>query len=368
MEENKIKKNLLFNPDGEDDVFERKIIGGNTTNILDLSTVKYTWAKSLYHEMMGNFWIPEKQDLTKDKEHFENANLEVVGLVKDILSSLTFLDSLQTNNLPKLADYVTAPEIILLLSIQAFQEAIHSQSYGNIIQTIIPKEEIKVFFKGWEKYPELKERNNFLAGIYQEFLNNSNPNNFAEVLVADYIMEGLSFFMGFNLLYEISYQTNTLFGLVDTIRLIQRDELSHVELFKNLIQNFQEENNITLPTEKIKNMFKKGFDLELNWAKALVCNNFKENRCYNFSLEEIEKYLKYIANRLIVNLNYEPIFKPEETNTSMKYLENISGLFNTELKSNFFETNVTNYNMWSSIKGWNDLDKTLDKYKINRTN
>ena len=360
---NEINKNLLFNPHGSDELFERKIIGGNTTNILDLSVVKYTWAKNLYHEMMGNFWIPEKQDLTKDKSHYECSTKSVQNIVSDILSSLTFLDSLQTNNLPKIADYVTAPELTLLFSIQAFQEAIHSQSYGNIIQTIIPKEELKGFFRGWEKYPELNERNQFLAGTYQIFLNDKTNENFAKVLIADYIMEGLSFFMGFNILYEISYQTNTFFGLVDTIRLIQRDELSHVELFKNVIKEFQIENKLILNDEMIIEMFRYGFNLELNWAKSLIRNNFENNTCFNFNEVEVETYLKYIANRLIKNLDCGEIFPENETKTKMRYLENISGLFGTELKSNFFETNVTNYNMWSHVKGWNNIEETLKQYK-----
>jgi ribonucleoside-diphosphate reductase beta chain len=41
-------------------VNSRTIIKGNTTGLFNLNAVKYSWAKSLYQVMIGNFWIPEK--------------------------------------------------------------------------------------------------------------------------------------------------------------------------------------------------------------------------------------------------------------------------------------------------------------------
>lgn len=54
------EKKKLFNPTGNDDVQNRSIIGGNATGLFNLNNVKYSWAKSLYQVMIGNFWIPEK--------------------------------------------------------------------------------------------------------------------------------------------------------------------------------------------------------------------------------------------------------------------------------------------------------------------
>ncbi|MGL5744446.1 MAG: ribonucleotide-diphosphate reductase subunit beta, partial [Cetobacterium sp.] len=128
----------LFNPLGNDSLSERKIIKGDSTNIFNLNNVKYGWANQLYRSMMGNFWIPEKIDLTQDKNDYENLTDEEAAAYDGILSFLIFLDSIQTNNIPNVSDYITAPEINLILSIQTFQEAIHSQSYQYIIESILP--------------------------------------------------------------------------------------------------------------------------------------------------------------------------------------------------------------------------------------
>ena len=52
-----LEKKLLFNPNGERDWSKRKLIGGNPTNIMELSRVTYPWASKLYRQMMENFWI-----------------------------------------------------------------------------------------------------------------------------------------------------------------------------------------------------------------------------------------------------------------------------------------------------------------------
>ena len=43
-----MKEKKLFNPTGNDTIENRSIIGGNTTNIIQLNNVKYKWARDLY--------------------------------------------------------------------------------------------------------------------------------------------------------------------------------------------------------------------------------------------------------------------------------------------------------------------------------
>lgn len=62
-----------------------------------------------------------------------------------ILSYLTFLDSVQTCNIPHLKSCVTAPEISLCMAEQTSQEAMHNQSYQYMIETIIPSDREPLF-------------------------------------------------------------------------------------------------------------------------------------------------------------------------------------------------------------------------------
>ena len=73
-----------------------------------------------------------------------------------ILSFLVFLDSIQTANLPNISEYITANEINLCLSIQAFQEAVHSQSYSYMLDTICePQERNEVLYQ-WKDDPHVE--------------------------------------------------------------------------------------------------------------------------------------------------------------------------------------------------------------------
>ena len=48
MSENKIAKKPLFNPDGDIEVNNRRLLNFNTTNINDFNNMKYSWVSDWY--------------------------------------------------------------------------------------------------------------------------------------------------------------------------------------------------------------------------------------------------------------------------------------------------------------------------------
>lgn len=119
---------LLFNPNGNDAVEHRSIWFGETTNLMQLNDVRYSWAVGLYKQMRENFWVPEKLDITQDVVDYSNLTSDERRAFDGILSYLTFLDSIQTCNIPHLKKSITAPEISLCMAEQISQEAMHNQS------------------------------------------------------------------------------------------------------------------------------------------------------------------------------------------------------------------------------------------------
>ena len=115
METKRLKRNALFNPSGDTEIRLRKMIGGNTTNLNDFNNMRYKWVSDWYRQAMNNFWIPEEINLSQDVKDYprlDNAEREAYD---KILSFLVFLDSLQSNNLPTISEYVTANEVNLCL-------------------------------------------------------------------------------------------------------------------------------------------------------------------------------------------------------------------------------------------------------------
>ena len=129
-------QNSLFDETARDGKEFQKIFGGETTGISNLNDVKYDWVAPTYRLMVGNHWVPEKVDLSKDKVTIKNLTQEEDEAVQNTLSFLIFLDSFQTNNLPNIKDYITTPAVGNLIAIQLFQEVIHSQSYQVILDAL----------------------------------------------------------------------------------------------------------------------------------------------------------------------------------------------------------------------------------------
>ena len=128
-----MKRNPLFNPQGEIDLTKRRVVCGNTTNLNDFNNLRYDWVSDWYRQAMNNFWIPEEINLAQDKKQYPLLDEDERRAYDKILSFLIFLDSLQSANLPSVSQYITANEINLCLHIQTYQECIHSQSYSYML-------------------------------------------------------------------------------------------------------------------------------------------------------------------------------------------------------------------------------------------
>lgn len=117
-----ITAKLLYNPNGTDD--NRRMIKGDSTNLLNLYDIKYQWAYKIWETMLQNHWIPEKSPMNQDKESFKKLTEDEQDAYLKILSFLIFLDSIQTNNVPNITQYITAPEVTLPLGRQTFDECL----------------------------------------------------------------------------------------------------------------------------------------------------------------------------------------------------------------------------------------------------
>jgi ribonucleoside-diphosphate reductase beta chain len=348
MELQQITKKKLFNTEGDDSIPQRRIINGNTTNLFNLNSIKYIWAKEMYRVMMGNFWVPEKVDLTQDIKDYNELTPEETKAFDSILSFLVFLDSIQTNNIPNIADYITAPEVSTILAIQTYQEAIHSQSYAYVIESIIPVEKREEIYEHWRTNHLLMERNKYIAQIYQDFVDEPTDNNFARTIIANYILEGLYFYNGFNFFYNLASR-NLLLGVTDEIRYINRDELTHVIIFQNMIREINNEMPGLITQELVNELFTQAVKQEIEWSDHIF-----DDKILGINNDSIEKYTKYLANVRIRAIGFNELYPGYDKNP-YAHLERIADTEGDGVKSNLFESTSTNYSQSSSVDGWDDF-------------
>ncbi|MBP9812381.1 ribonucleotide-diphosphate reductase subunit beta [Candidatus Gracilibacteria bacterium] len=339
-----IDKNPIFNPLGKDNVEDRTIIKGNTTGLFNLNAVKYQWAKSLYQVMIGNFWVPEKVSGLKDdaRDFASTLNADEQRAYKGILSFLIFLDSIQTVNLPNFSNYITSPEVNLILAIQAYQESIHSQSYATILESVVNSEERDEIYYFWRENSILLERNKYIGQIYQDFIDNPTDHTFFRGIVANFLLESLYFYNGFAF-FDTLVDHMKMPATGRMIAYIRRDELTHVTIFANIIKEIKREFPEVYNEELINSMMKTAVDQEIEWSKHIL-----GNRIPGINGETTEEYTKWLANQRLQMLGVEPLY-PDAIKNPYKHLDRLQDP-NAD-KGNFFETTVINYTQSSNMAG-----------------
>ncbi|MDU3350067.1 MAG: ribonucleotide-diphosphate reductase subunit beta, partial [Clostridium sp.] len=198
-----INKKPLFNEFGDTETSKKRMINGNTTNLNDFNNMKYTWVSDWYRQAMNNFWIPEEINLAQDLKDYNKLTNDERTAYDKILSFLIFLDSIQTANLSNINNYITASEVNLCLTIQAFQEAVHSQSYSYMLDTICSPEKRNEILYQWKDDKILLERNKFIGELYNNFLEEPTQENLIKTIMANYILEGIYFYSGFMFFYNL---------------------------------------------------------------------------------------------------------------------------------------------------------------------
>lgn len=339
-----MKANLIFNPAGNDDVANRTIIKGNSTGLFQLNSTKYSWAKNLYQVMVGNFWLPEKVGgLWEDAVQFKKAlSADEQRAYKGILSFLIFLDSIQTVNLPNFSEYITAPEVNLILSIQAYQEAIHSQSYATILESVVDSGDRDEIYYFWKTDKHLLERNEFIGGIYQDFMDNPSDENFFRGIIGNFLLESIYFYNGFAFFDTLADQAKMV-ATDRMINYIRRDELTHVTIFANMIKEIKKEFPDIYSEQLIYDMMRVAVDQEIKWSKHILGENI-----IGMGHQNIENYTKWLANERLNLLGLKPLYEGVTSNP-YKHLDRIQD--NNGEKGNFFESTVTNYAQSSAMNG-----------------
>jgi|CryBogDrversion2_8_1035294.scaffolds.fasta_scaffold12536_2 ribonucleoside-diphosphate reductase beta chain len=338
-----MKTTILFNPKGND--VEKQVFNGNTTGMCQLNNLAYPWARNLWDQMRSQFWQHQKIDLTNDVVDYNNLTNEERNAYNKTLGFLVFLDSIQINNLPYLKGPITAPEIGLCISEQTAQEALHSASYQYIIETVIPKEQRNKMYELWREDKLLQQRCCLISGIYQEYINNQTLENYLKALIADYILEGLYFYAGFNFFYTLASRS-LMSGTADIIKLIHRDELSHVRIYQELVNEAYLQYPDNEVWNQVHNMFEEAIINEITWNNS-IC----QNAILGITKESTKEYVYYLANVRLKGIKFNK-FK-EDYKNPYQHLERFSDLSNqATTKTNFFESTVTSYQTSSTIKEW----------------
>jgi ribonucleoside-diphosphate reductase beta chain len=334
----KIDKKIIYNPESQENLNDRRTFGGNPDGMINFTRCKYEWALKLWDMMEANTWFPREVQMTGDAKDYKYLTPAEKRMYDLVLSQLIFMDSLQTNNLmDNINPYITAPEINACLSRQSYEEANHSKSYAVMVESI--SDNAAQIYDMWKTDAKLREKNNFIAGVYKNLSGDITDEQIVLAMFANQILEGLYFYSGFAAMYALG-KSGKMLGSSQMIRFIQRDEVTHLLMFQNLINSTKKERPELFTEElenKVKEMFRKAVDLEASWGGYIT-----QGQILGFTDKIIRQYIEYLADQRLEAVGYKPMYNVKHP---IPWVDGYAS-FNDQ-RTNFFEGNVVNYSKGS---------------------
>ena len=333
-----MERKTIYNPDSKESLNDRRIFGGNSDGMINFTKMKYQWALNLWDTMEGNTWFPKEVQMTGDAKDYKFLTEPEKRMYDLVLSQLIFMDSLQTNNLmDNINPYITAPEVNACLSRQSYEEANHSKSYAVMVESI--SDNTDQIYDMWKTDLKLREKNNYIADVYKNLAGDITDQKIVLALFANQILEGLYFYAGFAAMYALG-KSGKMLGSSQMIRFIQRDEVTHLLLFQNMINSVRKERPDLFTAdleEKVRTMFRKAVELEASWGHYIT-----QNQILGLTDPIITQYIQYLADKRLDAVGYKPEYGVKHP---IPWVDGYSS-FNDQ-RTNFFEGNVVNYSKGS---------------------
>lgn len=324
----------------------------------------YPWAYEAYKKQAKMHWIPEEVPMHEDVKDW---NIRLTEEEKNLLTQIfrffvqadvDVAESYRTVFGPHLHH----PELAMMLQTFGAMEAVHIDAYSTLIDTVgMPEVEYQAFLE----YSEMMDKHNYTSTVKRllESWNNDEVKfmkekpegwvrDFAKCLaVFSAFSEGLQLFSSFAILMNFP-RFGKMKGMGQIVTWSIRDESLHVEsmikLYQELVAEFP-----FLEDHSFKKEVKKICEQMVTLEDRFVALAFKQGGITGLTEREVNQYVRFIANRRMVQLgmsDYQPYDIPANP---LPWLES---LINAPEHANFFEQRATAYSK-GSIKGdWDDLE------------
>jgi ribonucleoside-diphosphate reductase beta chain len=283
----------------------------------------------VWDRLTGNFWLPEKVPLSNDIQSWHTLKEHEQRMTTRVFTGLTMLDTIQgtVGAVSLIPDARTPHEEAVYTNI-AFMESVHAKSYSSIFSTLISTQEIDEAFR-WSEENENVQRK---AEIVLDYYRGDDPE---KRKVASTMLESFLFYSGF---YAPMYWSShaKLTNTADLIRLIIRDEAVHGYYIGYKYQKALQDASPQRRQELKDYTFELLFELYENEEQ------YTEDLYDPLGLtEDVKAFLRYNANKALMNLGYEGLFPKDQTSVNPAILSALSP--NADENHDFFSGSGSSY-------------------------
>ena len=316
----------------------KKAINWNRLNI--------DYTKTFWDQNVRQFWVDEEISLAEDKKIWVTLTKEEQIAYEKVLAGLTLLDTEQGGTgMPLISHHIKDLHVKAVLTFMGMMEQMHAKSYSTIFSTLSTMDRIDELFDWVEENQALQNKVKIIVDNYSKI---TDTKSLYIAMAASVLLETYLFYSGFFLPLWFAGQ-GKLVGSGEIINLIIRDESVHGLFMGMLAQKALEEvpeNERVGLTNKIKDLMLELFELEKEYTEEIYGDIGL--------VEEVQTFVKYNADKALMNLGLETYFniKDEDINPIV-----LNGL-DTETKTHdFFSTKGNGY-----IKSLNHDDLSDDDF------
>lgn len=285
--------------------------------------IKYHDIWNFYKNAQASFWTVEEVDLSKDMHDWELLKKDERYFISHVLAFFAASDGIVNENIVnRFAQEFQIPEIRCFYGFQFAMENIHSEMYSLLIDTYIKDPEEKdILFHGIETMPCVKRKADWALQWTE-----SVTATIAERILAFSAVEGIFFSGSFAAIFWLK-KRGLMPGLTFSNELISRDEGLHTD-FACLVYSYLTNKP---HYDRVLSIITNAVDIEISFlTEALPVSLIGMNS------ELMSNYIRFVADRLLVALNYDKYYK---ISNPFDFMENIS----LQGKTNFFEKRVGEY-------------------------
>ena len=312
----------------------------------------YDFAYQAYKRQNEIHWIPEEVSLAEDvKDWNSKLSKEEKNLLAQIFRFFTQADidiAKAYNDI-----YIPSfkhPELRMMLDTFAAMEAIHIDAYSLLIETVGMPENT---YKAFHEYEAMQAKHDYFEEQEKDYKTQ------AEQMLIDIgkysaFGEGLQLFASFAILLSFS-RFGKMKGMGQIVTFSIRDESLHVEAMIHTFRQIVKENKEIWTDELKADIYQIARDM-VELEDKFIDLAFAQGGIEGLTAEETKEYIRYIADRRLLQLGLKANFKVKDN--PLPWLAEM--LSSTE-HTNFFENRVTTYSKGALV---GDFEKEVwGKYK-----
>ena len=306
----------------------------------------YPWAMEYAEKHEKIHWGTWEAKLQEDVKQWKNGGLtdQERKHITSILRIFTQSDcAVAGNYCDQFIPVFKNNEIRNMLLSFANREGTHQRAYALLNDTLgLAEEEYSSFLS----FTEMREKIEFMQ---ETGIHNDHPTLKAigTSLAQAVCNEGMSLFSAFVML--LNYQRfGKMKGMCEIVEWSIKDESLHTEAMTKLFQTFCEENPRVVNNDLKKQIYT-NFTRAVQLEDALVDLIYEndENEICTLKGKDIKTYIRYLADRRLLQLGLKPIFEQKEN--PLPWLD---WIVSGDSFKNFFEGVVTDYNASGMTGEW----------------